>query len=226
MARLLGKAEMRVDRNETVAGVPLIKVRDLMRRMCKPNVPELMRVSREGVAECTGADITDALVEAGFLTVCHEPDRAGYTITELGITLSCASFIKRISRAKANAIVKKMLCRAGAINANSDLIYRVAELRAFGSFITDAADLGDIDVAVDLQFKMEKGDLIEANKARARRSGRNSMSVIERCSFGWHEVCRLLKARSPYISFQPMDDVKQLGCETKLLYLCETTPQQ
>jgi hypothetical protein len=226
MAWLLGKAQarpddgMRLDPNEMVAGVPLIKVRHLMRQMCVSLPRDLIAVSRQSVAECTGADIADALVEAGYLAIRDKAHskRGEYTVTELGITLSCGSFIKRISRAKAKTIVERMLKRAEAINADSDLIYWIAELRAFGSFITDAPDLGDIDIAVSLMFKKENGSLVEANKARAKRSGRTSMSILEECSFGYHEIYRLLKARSPYISLQSLDDVKRLGCNTELLY--------
>ena len=212
---------MRVDRHDTVAGVPLIKVRDLMSYIINSgNIRELMRISRERIAEFTGADVADALVEAGYLAISDDPRHVQeqYAITDLGVSLSNARFIKRINRAKANAIIEDMLNRADAINANSDLIYWVAELRAFGSFITNTPDLGDIDVAVELQFKKEKGGIVDANKARAKRSGRASLSIIDEDSFGRHEVQSLLKARSRYISLHPMDHVKQLGCQTKLLY--------
>jgi hypothetical protein len=213
---------MRVDRRETVGGVPLIKVRNLMRHIINSgNVRELMRISRDRIAEFIDADIADALVQAGYLAISDERRyvHKQFAITDLGISLSNARFMKRISRAKANAIIEDMLHRADAINANSDLIYWVAELRAFGSFITDITDLGDIDVAAELHFKKEKGDISEANKVRAKRSGRwASLSIMGWYCFGELEVLSLLRARSRYISLQPMDHVKKLGCQTKLLY--------
>jgi hypothetical protein len=42
-------------------------------------------------------------------------------------------FIKRITRAKAEALVSQMLARVTEINQRDELVFRVKRVRAFGS---------------------------------------------------------------------------------------------
>jgi hypothetical protein len=126
--------------------------------------------------------------------------------------------IKRITRAKADLYVAELLQRADDINANPDLLYRVKRITAFGSYITDAADLGDIDIAVELEDKVPAGQRSEANRARAAASGRKNLSWNDQVTFGEREVDRLLKGRNPYVSLFSYIDFQRLNTPAKVIY--------
>jgi predicted nucleotidyltransferase len=132
--------------------------------------------------------------------------------------LANAKMLKRINRSKADFYVAELLRRADEINANHELLYRVKRITAFGSYISDAADLGDIDIAVELEFKLPSEQRAEANKARAEASGRLNLSLLDRLSFGESEVKRLLRGRNRYISFTNHGDLVKLRTPTKDIY--------
>jgi hypothetical protein len=96
------------------------------------------------------------------------------------------------------------------INANEDLTHRVVELRVFGSYLTDAEDLGDLDIAYALEFRYPGKEAVQLSLMRARASGRQ-LSYLQQLMFGQHEVVRLLRARKARISLHPMDELKELG---------------
>jgi hypothetical protein len=126
--------------------------------------------------------------------------------------------IKRITRAKADHYVAELLQRADDINANPDLLYRVKRITAFGSYIADAADLGDIDIAVELEDKVPAGQRSEANRARAAASGQKHLSWNDELTFGEREVDRLLKNRNPYISLFDYSSFQRLNTPAKVIY--------
>ena len=164
---------MKVDKNRTIGGVPLIKVRDLLRYMRAGSLGSGRIMSRRRIADRVGFDIADELVREGLLAVSEKgrDDKPWYEFTDAAVRLVNAKMIKRINRAKADLYVAELLQRADDINANPDLLYRVKRITAFGSYITDTADLGDIDIAVELECKIPEGQRIEANRARAKASG-------------------------------------------------------
>jgi len=211
---------MKIDWTETIGGVPLIKVRDLLRYMGAGTTGGERTLTREDISHRVGCDIADGLVGEGLLHVC-EKDRHGgpwYEITDAAPRLANVKMLKRINRSKANFYVTELLRRADDINANLELLYRVKRITAFGSYITDAADLGDIDIAVELEFKLSREQRVEANKARARASGRLNLSLLDELSFGEREVKQLLRGRNRYISVTNYDSLEKLRTPTKDIY--------
>jgi len=211
---------MKVDKNRTIGGAPLIKVRDLLRYMGAGRGGSGRTMTRKGIAERVGFDIADELVREGLLAV-SEKERDGkrcYGLTGASVRLANAKMIKRIDRAKADLYVAELLQRADDINANPDLLYRVKRITAFGGYITDAADLGDIDIAVELECKVPPEQRVKANQARAKAPGRKSLSFFEKDTFGEREVDLLLKGRNPYISLTYYDSLQRLNTQTKVIY--------
>jgi predicted nucleotidyltransferase len=211
---------MKIDSTKTIGGVPLIKVRDLLRYMGAGTMGGERTLTREAIARRVGRDIADELVGEGLLQF-REKDRDGgpwYEITDAAPRLANVKMLKRINRSKADLYVAELLRRADDINANAELLYRVKRITAFGSYITDAADLGDVDIAVELECKFPSGQRVEANKARARASGRLNLSLFDELSFGEREVKRLLRGRNRYISLTNYDSLEELRTPTKDIY--------
>jgi predicted transcriptional regulator len=195
---------MKIDRTSQIAGQPIRLVRDLLKYIDCMAVHSSCIATRLNIPEYVARQFAETMVEQGLLEN-DGGDRNYYKTTAAGLRLSNVRLIKRIDRAKANKIIADMLQRADEINANQDMIYHIAAIDAFGSYITDANDLGDIDLTVILDFKKEKGDIVDANTARAEASGRSGLNFLNILTFGRHEVLRHLKGRNPYISLMDVD---------------------
>lgn len=204
---------MRLDKTETIRGVRMMVVRDLMRRIGGG------AISARYVKDQAGADICAALVARGWLKPKYSRNGTQYySSTVAGDAVANAHFVKPLPRARADRLVAEMLDRADGINAVDDLLYRVKTIRAFGSYITNSPDVGDIDLEVELEYKREKGDRPnEVNRARARASGK-TMSYWDEGRYGEREVKLLLKGRSPYLSFHVGGQIELIGCDSRVLY--------
>jgi hypothetical protein len=212
---------MKVDKDRTIGGVPLIKVRDLLRYMGAGRGGSGCIMTRKEITDRVGLDVADELVRQGLLAIRPKAREVGprYELTTAAVRLTRTTMLKRISRAKADFYVGELLQRADDINANPDLLYRVKRITAFGSYITDAADLGDIDIAVELECKIPAGQQRwKVNLARAEASGRKNLSWNNMISFGEREVDLLLKGRNPYISMTYYDNLQRLNTPTKVIY--------
>src|SRR5262249_54727539 len=94
--------------------------------------------------------------------------------------LEMTKFVRRIDRAKADALLRGALDRVATINADPAMRYWVTEVRVFGSYLTDTNDLGDLDLAVGYK----------------RRRGCNQPYELG----DYNVVLRRVKGRSPHIS--------------------------
>jgi predicted nucleotidyltransferase/predicted transcriptional regulator len=204
---------MKVDRNASLAGVKLVKVRDFLRRYREGFYPEAIATFFENETH-EAARITDELISAGYIAV--DKDGASYSLTDLGMQLSNASFAKRISRAKAEELVKAVLARIDAINSRDELTHRVAAVKVFGSYLNDTPDLGDIDLAVGLTPRRDSH--VEESIARADQFYNSPRTLLDRLFFGENEVRKLLKERQPHISLHAYDEPDKLTVPWKLLY--------
>ena len=140
------------------------KVRDFLRDRV------LGCFSRDDIVGWFGADIADELRAKGLIKLgpkehySRKTDRdvdcgkliPGYfRVAELGRRFASKSLIRPITRAEADRLLADMLKRAHAINADDALMYRVARISLFGSYLTDASELGDIDLYVELSQRRE-----------------------------------------------------------------------
>jgi hypothetical protein len=198
---------VRIKRDQKIAGRPVHEVREFLRR-------NPFGFGPRNISKHFGADITDDLVVAGLI----ERDKNSYRTTAAGDRLAIAKFIPSIDRAKANRIVAEFLQRVDAINANDKLLMRVRRVRAFGSFITSKPDLGDIDLAIELERKEMPGEeWVALSRARAEATG-HQVRDSDRDWYGEIEVRRMLKNRNPYLSFHNFDELARLGCKSKRIY--------
>jgi hypothetical protein len=212
---------MRVSKNDTLAGLPLIKIRDLLRPFRRGAI-STEDVERElGLPNTQAEDVLQAMVGAGFIEPDSETASGSnpyFAVTTLGSRLCVARFVKRITRAKADVLVSQMLARVTEINERDELVFRVKRVRAFGSYATDAPEVCDIDLAVDWERRHPDRDIIEQLLARADASGKSLNTYMARLNYGEVEVDRLLKGRSPYISIQRGDFPEKFKVPAVLLF--------
>jgi hypothetical protein len=176
---------MKIDRNAVVAGQPVRKVRDLLRWLGTAGLAVAGFAERLAIPEAEAERWLAGMLELGLL----EPSGAAvdgaqyYRVTRDGAQLAAAVFLKRIARAKGERIIADLLDRADIINADPDLLYRVATIDVFGSYITDAPELGDLDLVLTLKFKDEKGDIAAAMWRALLRAGAAS-TISTSCASG------------------------------------------
>jgi predicted nucleotidyltransferase len=197
-------------------GQSLRKVRDFLREHEHHN-----SFSNADVARYFGADITNNLVAHGLIEAVARQGR--FEASSLGSRLINLRLLPRIDRAKAERMLAALLERVREVNARTELLYRVKRVHVFGSFITDAPDLGDIDLALELERKQAEiehagGKWIAALLARAEASGKRFSTYSGMVGYAELEVRRLLKARSPYLEFHSFDGIERLQIESRCIF--------
>src|SRR5262245_8680920 len=199
---------MQIDKNELLAGVPAKRLRDALTKMGndswsrKTLREELKRSPRETM------DILRALKAEGYLEASDRL-RGWYSAGPAAPRLINVRFIKRIDRAKADALVAGLIERAKEINQDNRFVLRVTELRVFGSYIEpDKADLCDVDIAFAVEVKpgFDAKDVTALSK-RTQRSfpAIPARNFLEFLFLHRKVVLRTLKSRSPYLSLHPIE---------------------
>ena len=191
-----------------------MKVRDFL-RLQKESFPAEAIGEQFKVSGGRKQEIEEALVRAGYV-IPDENHKTRYLVTPLGMQLSNAKFISRISREKAEALLQSFLVRVISINERDELTHKVTGVRVFGSYLTDKADLGDIDLAVAIKARRESH--VKESVERANQSVRAVRSFLDRITFGRSEVRKLLKGGSRYLSIHEFDEVDELGIPYKVLF--------
>lgn len=183
------------------------------------------------------ASFLEALTAAGFLwQVSSEGDPSddgasvsGYDTwprwrtTISGNALTMASFLKPISRAKATALMEGVLERVALYNDDPGKLYLITELRAFGSYVMDAASLGDLDVAVTFTDRYPERDRTQAHTDYARASGRCFKSYIDKMFWPTKELLQTLRHGSSYINVHT-EDISRFTSKWTVLYTRNPAP--
>jgi hypothetical protein len=138
---------------------------------------------------------------------CRESDgRMLYRVTDKGHAVGMKTLVPRMSRAKAEALLKDTLERIANVNADPELLFWVTEARVFGSYLTDAGDLGDLDLAIKLERKQIESDWVKACHDAADRSGK-TLSFFHRLTYPETEVRRRIKNRVSRISLHDTSEL-------------------
>ena len=167
------------------------------------------RISRTEITEWFDRDLADMLVKKGLV---ERTSPGKYRLTQLGNRLAVQPLNPRISRTKADKIVAELLDRARRINDDPEQVDYVAKIIAFGSYIRDTDDLGDIDLVIETKRRPmsheEFARRSEALRVKAERSGRWFRDPGDRLCFPEHNFKKLLRNRCRYLSFHPEHDLK------------------
>lgn len=167
--------------------------------------------------------LLDALVAGGLLGEPGEEmmlpgssgPHPGYDLTPAGFGLLRATKTKRITRKAADAAVALLRRAIADINADPVLMHDVERVAIYGSYLTDAADLGDIDVAFTLKRRWTDKDDYRRRKAAfeaVHQPPENQIGVRD-YQYQWNQavVKRKLRAKS-CIQLTDMYHVEELGC--------------
>lgn len=216
---------MRIDSTATIAGHPALSVRELLRRGRVGEwgthfVRHVMKVDPDEAARVLASLNEKGLIEPGALEGAEQL----YHLTMLGRSLAGASAGKPIKRGTADKLLAGFLERVERVNADSYYLFRVAHVVVFGSYLTEAEVLGDLDIAIHLEAKeadWEKHVAREdARISEAHEAGRNFPSYEAQIHWPETEVRRFLKGRSPAISLHDLrSDIRIItGSRNRVIY--------
>lgn len=216
---------MRITRDMEIAGVPALELRTFFKwaeghLWCAATVAARLNRSPEAARQ-----ITDQLVSEGYAEVAYERSHNSdvlYRATLKGGGLALANASKPIKRATADRLVRELLERVRGINANPRYLFWVDKVLAFGSYLTDAEVLGDVDVAVELTPRIEdKKQHFEMSRQYAKDAelaGRRFPHLIDRLAWPQNELLQIIKKKSGYLSIHTTADEVLQTASPRVLY--------
>ena len=215
---------MRLDLRRPVAGQPAQRIRDLLRAGRGGGWTIQLVCHELKVTQAEARRVARALTRLGYIEPYrfNDLDEPHWKNTVAGNAFANASAGAPISRATAERLVKELLERVDRVNADPHYLYRVRRVVVFGSFVGTKANLGDVDLAIDLAPKEKDGErhaqLMLERAREARVSGQRFASWLDELAWGETEVQRYLRARSRYLSFHLPDEGILLKTKTRTLY--------
>ena len=138
-------------------------------------------------------DLIQKMLDEGYLTVMGITDHNGfawYQVTAKGAELSRHKLIKRLPRAKAVQKLEEFLERVEEWNACEPYVW-VQDVWLYGSLITNAPDVGDIDLVCKYTQNPDSPDMVtEGEHIYFIATGKDEYAKVK----------KFLRGGSPYIS--------------------------
>jgi predicted nucleotidyltransferase len=198
---------MRIDTSSKIGGFPLLKIRDLLKRNSYQNVNIVSNFLNVGPD--VAAALLDELVKLELVELVND-NHITHQNTVAGNSLALSKAIPSISREKADLIFAEFMQRVKEVNENPYYLYKVKLVLLFGSYITDAPFVNDIDMAIELiqkeEYKENWREVAKKRLSEAREKGVRFGSFLNQLSYPQTEVRLFLKSKSRYLSFHPTDD--------------------
>jgi len=131
-----------------------------------------------------------------------------------GSTFSLSSAAKPVTRKTADRIFSEFMNRVKRVNDDRNFLIKVKKVVVFGSYLTEAPKVNDIDVAVELAWKEDHPKVFNKDKAKlaldlalkAENRGRSFGTFVDRLFWPEQQVKSFLKSRSRTLSLHPIQD--------------------
>lgn len=208
------KVTMRISLDDELAGQPIGRVRELMR--FRPGHTWGLDAAM-GILYVTENEARRVLRELESLGLIRpEEDRSGkwWRPTEEGARLANATAASPVKRASSMRILRELLQRMEEVRDNPNYLFEVSEAYVFGSFLSEKAEINDIDVMFDLTAKEPDRDrhwaLCEAARRTAIRSGRRFGNYLQEISWPRNMVLLYLRSRKRSLSLHDLEDEREL----------------
>ena len=213
---------MRINSKDKIAGVPILSVRKLFSSggdfLDEESVIDRLLLKPPGARK-----LIRELVRQGFLEPAKLPsNRLAWEKTMKANALRLASAAKPISRKTAEARLSDFLERVNEVCQDDHYIYKVKRAWIFGSFLSDAEKLGDVDLAIELVAKNFSGQsfdqIVQEKIEEAHQGGRRFSSIFDQAIWPQTEVWLKLKSKSRSLSLHPCLENMENFSKHKLIY--------
>jgi hypothetical protein len=205
---------MRLDAKGTVAGVPALKVRALLRKWGS-DVAGAHFIGRElHVAVREAGGVLSALVSEGLVAEdkdLRQHDTARFVCTVKGNAFAQASAAKPLRRATVERKLTELMSRMVHVNASNEFLVGVEDAYVYGSYLTTQERLGDLDVSLRFFRKETDPDRFMALAQEAtRESGRRFATYLDALFWPERKVHLFLKQRSRVFSLHVNEPLLEL----------------
>jgi hypothetical protein len=209
---------MRITKDQLVAGYPVLQVRSFIRRyrlgtFAAPAAEYAMKISAS-----ESEDFLGELVNLGYLEHARPifgENIAAYEVTLQGQALANASGSKPISRETADRALQEFMERVQTINASREYAYQIESVVLFGSMLSSAERLGDVDLAIELKPAIlgdkEFDERCKMRRGAAQAGGRRFTSTFEWVTWPQKEIILFLKSRSRTLSLHDLHDLTSMN---------------
>lgn len=140
----------------------------------------------------------DQLARLGFIETTRG-DKRQWQTTAKGSALCMASAAPPITRARAEQMLQGLLDRVQQIIRDPQYLLRVTRLAVFGSYLSDATLLGDLDVLIELTRRIADADehmrRSHEYSSEAARAGRRFSDHPDFLVWPETEIKQILRAR-------------------------------
>ena len=206
---------MRIVSDELIASYPALEVRGFLRRY---RLTDFHIEAAQDALVLSPRATTIFMNKLKILGFIEELDkwheRRVFRLTIKGQALANASAARPILRKTAERLLDQFLERVQRVNCTQEYVYRVEQVVLFGSMLSDIDRLGDVDVAIQLQRKVDEEDAFQewsmARRRAAEAKGRNFRGVFDWATWPSQEVFLHLKARSSGLSLHDFCEVEKL----------------
>jgi predicted nucleotidyltransferase len=208
---------MRIVSDEIIAGYSALEVRDFLRRYRLTNFYIEAAEDDLVLSPRTATIFMNKLKGLEFIEELARDrwdGRRVFRLTIKGQALANASAARPLLRRTAERLLAQFLERVQRVNSTEEYVYRVEHVVLFGSMLSDIDRLGDVDIAVQLQPKVDKDDAFQewsmARRRAAEAKGRNFRGVFDWAMWPTQEIFLQLKARSSGLSLHDFCEVEKL----------------
>jgi predicted nucleotidyltransferase len=214
-----GESGLRIAPNDTIAGLPAVKLRNALRRGSP-------FVSQSGLAMSLTLDTAESMklicrLEAdGY--IARTDDSARWLLTIRGTALAMAKSTRPFNRSVADRHLFRFLERVHEANASEYWLYWIDEVFLFGSMLSDTSTpVGDVDLAVRLTPRWLGNELevrLRERSYEARAGGRQFSNVTQSVFWPQEEQWRFLRGRSNVLSLTDVahDHILELAAYRRL----------
>jgi len=188
---------MKVTAKEMVGGHPVLEVRRMLRRaadgMSVELVCELLKIDEKAATSFIAALEGDGYIE-------RQPNDEGWWRTTVkGNALTMASAAPPLQRPAADKLLLEFLTRVEQVRDEPNWCFKVDRVILFGSYLSSAPTLGDVDIAIALRRTHTDAKVQEEAERRRRdeavKAGRRFSNMVEQVCWPEIEVKLFLKDR-------------------------------
>lgn len=204
---------MRIDTKDTIAGQPAKIIRDFLRYASGIDLWTVeMAAQRLRISSQKARQVVSKLAALKYIERKRDHGKQLYWKTTLkGNSLGLATAGTPIRRETAQRVIDNFLQRCRKVNAEDYYLFKVKRALVFGSFLSDAQQLNDVDLAIELEPKESDIDrhmeLCRKRTLTVKHLGRHFSNIVEELSWAQREVTLFLKSRSTAISLHQEDPI-------------------
>jgi len=141
-------------------------------------------------------------------------NEAAFQVATLGHAFANATAAKPITRGTAERVLREFMDRVNAVNASEEYAFKVKSAVLFGSMLSNADRLGDVDVAIDLQRRILDSakfrQQCDRRRQLAEEEGRAFWTSVDWATWPEKEVVLELKARTRSLSLHGFDQLMEM----------------